>query len=151
KELGFSDSIENVGKDETFTFRIKIENVGDLDGEDLEFKDELPDELKKISGALSEDIEVLDNGDEIVFCIEAQVEDDEFESGVNKCVINRAVLRGELDSHDGKDSISDEAVVCFGEKLKELPVTGSEDVILYTLYGLGLILIGLGVRRLALG
>ena len=144
----YDKSVEGVKKGEIVTFRITIENTGEIDGEDLEMEDNLPEHLDKTFGSLTEDIEVLDNGDSIEFFIEVKVKDSEFEAGVSRCAINEARLKGDLNEDGNKETIdSDTAVVCYGDNVTELPKTGNEDVVIYTLYGLGMIIIGLGIKR----
>lgn len=141
----YSDSV-TVQKGETFTFRIKVKNVGDVDGEDLNLVDILPDELKLVRGDLTHEISTIDNGDTREFTIEAVVKDSEFESGKTKCVTNTAKLKGDLNEDGNKETLdSDTAVVCYGKTIKELPKTGSEDFAAAIL-GAGMILAGVGIR-----
>ncbi|MEK7595486.1 MAG: LPXTG cell wall anchor domain-containing protein [Patescibacteria group bacterium] len=156
----FEDKVEGVKKGDVLTFRIVVTNIGDVDGKDLEVIDSLPKELEKLTGSLTEVIEVIDNGDDTkvdgcsgvgnavkVFCITARVKDIEYQTGVQKCVVNEVKLK---DEEDGKlkTVASDTATVCYGYGLKELPKTGSEDTVLFTIYGVGLVLTGLFLKRI---
>ncbi|OGC50724.1 hypothetical protein A2716_01660 [candidate division WWE3 bacterium RIFCSPHIGHO2_01_FULL_40_23] len=144
----FSESV-NADKGDIITFKITIKNTGDVDIEDLEFKDILPDELELIEGDLTQKFERIDNGNDkkIVIYIKAKVKDSEFKSGVAECVTNVAKVEADIDEDGDKDKKSDSASVCFGKAVKELPKTGPEQTIPMTLYGLGMIITGLGLKK----
>ena len=160
----FKETITNVQKGQIFTFRISVVNNGDVDLKDLDLTDELPKELELVSngGSLSNHIDVLDNSSDVsingcstnsnaakVYCLRARIKDTSFAQGVQKCVVNLARLKGSLDndSSNRQTLATDTAVVCFGQGLTQLPKTGGEGTIAYTVLGLGMFLVGLVIKR----
>ncbi len=157
----FAETVSDVQKGQVFTFRIVVENIGDVDGKDLEMIDELPAELEKVDGSLTEDIEVIDNGDDNdvngctaegnavkVFCIKVKVKDAQYQTGVQKCVVNLARLKGDMNEDGNKETIAtDTATVCYGKGITELPKTGASDTLLATILGLSMVAGGVLLKK----
>lgn len=158
---GFDKKVTGVKKGELIQFRITVHNTGDANLKDLRVEDVLPEALELIDGDLKRDIEFLDNGDDskvegckavsngvAVFCITAKVKDSEFKAGKSACVVNQAKVKADFNKDGNRETKDDsEAEVCYGSELKQLPKTGNEDAVIATLFGLGMIMTGFGLRK----
>jgi uncharacterized repeat protein (TIGR01451 family) len=69
KNKHYSDSVilKSNERNNLVTFRIEVENKGDVDEKDLQVIDKLPEQFTKVEGALTEDIDRIDNGDKITY------------------------------------------------------------------------------------
>lgn len=148
KNKDYSDSIilKSNERNKLVTFRIEVENKGDVDEEDLKVIDKLPEVFEKVEGALTEEIERIDNGDKITYYITVRVKSSAFDEG--RCVVNEVRLRGDMNDEGGDETIdTDTATVCFGREITQLPKTGNEEAVVATLLGFGLIATGFGLRK----
>ncbi len=140
----WKDKVINVKEGQVIEFRIIAKNVGEVDADDMEMKDILPDVLDKIGGSgLTEEWDDFDVDEERTFIIQARIKSVEFDRTDNfeKCVVNKAELR-----HEGDLVASDTATVCYGEKeIKELPKTGPTE--LMSIFGFASTGIGLFLKR----
>lgn len=149
-DSAYSKVTKDVKKGHQVVFKITVKNVGEVDGRDLVAEDTLPNELVLVDGDLSKDIHDLDEGESTDYTIKAYVKDSEYQAGVSKCVVNVVKLKADLNDDGHKETIgSDAATVCYGTTVSELPKTGAADTIAFTLVGLGLIVVGRGVKRFA--
>jgi uncharacterized repeat protein (TIGR01451 family) len=136
---GFKDKVTDIEKGDIVEFKIKVKNEGD-DVDDVDVKDSLPEELKKISGDTSRHYDTLEAGETKTFRFRAKVHDDEFDrdDSFEKCVVNKVRVK-----QDGDEKASDTATVCYGDsEIEELPATGSAAV---AFAGLGSVVTGLGL------
>lgn len=153
----FKDKITGVEADEIVEFRIVIKNTtivpSGIDEDDIpdfdnmKMKDILPDELERVGGAgLTEYWDDFAPGEEIEFKIRAQIDSDEFDrdEDFEKCVVNEARVY-----YDDDLEGSDTATVCYGnvDEVTELPETGYTSTL--SILGLGLMSLGVLIRRLA--
>ncbi|MFA6982073.1 MAG: hypothetical protein WC243_03570 [Patescibacteria group bacterium] len=140
----WKDKITDVEEGDVIEFKIKIENTGEVDVDDMKMKDELPDELEKVGGSgLTEEWDDFESDETKTFIIKAKVEDDEFDKeNFDKCVVNKAEVR-----YDGEFEGADTATVCYGNgDITELPETGVSTLGLgFT--GFGLITVGSLIKR----
>jgi LPXTG-motif cell wall-anchored protein len=143
----WEDKVMNVAEDDVVEFRIRIKNKSDEDADDFDdmrMEDILPDEMYRVGGSgLTEYWDDFEPGETKTFYLEAQVEEDEYDrdEDFEKCVVNKAELEW-----DGEYEGSDTATVCYGEEeVKELPDTGSNEVI--ALLGVGLMAAGALLRK----
>ncbi len=136
---GFKDKVTGIEKGDIVEFKIKVKNEGD-DIKDVDVKDSLPDELKKVEGDTSKHYDELEAGESKTFRFKAKVYDDEFdrEDSFEKCVVNKVTVK-----QDDDKKASDTATVCYGDsEIEELPATGSTAVVFA---GLGSAISGLGL------
>jgi LPXTG-motif cell wall-anchored protein/uncharacterized repeat protein (TIGR01451 family) len=136
---GFKDKVTGIEKGDIIEFKITVKNDGD-DAEDIDVKDYLPEELKKITGDTSKHYDKLEAGEKKTFRIRVRVYDSEFDRDDNfeKCVVNKVTLK-----QDDDKKASDTATVCYGDsEIEELPETGSIAAIFA---GLGSAISGLGL------
>ena len=142
----WKDKVVDVKEGEVIEFRIIARNVGEVDADDMEMKDILPDVLDKIGGAnLTEEWDDFDIDEEKTFIIEARIKSSEFDRTDNfeKCVVNKAELR-----HKGNLVGSDTATVCYGEgEVTELPKTGPLSTELMSIFGFASTGLGLMLKR----
>ena len=119
---GFKDKVTGIKEGDVVEFKITVKNEGD-DVEDVDVKDSLPEELKKISGDTSRHYDELEAGEKKTFRFRAKVLDSEFdrEDSFEKCVVNKVTVK-----QDDDKKASDTATVCYGDsEIEELPETGS--------------------------
>ncbi len=133
---------------DTFYFRIKVENVGEVEVDNMKYEDFLPDELEYVdsgSDGLTEEWDNFEPGETVEFFIRAKVDKDEFdnEKEFEKCVVNKVELE-----YDGNFEGSDTATVCYGDaEISELPKTGAGSSLALLVAGLALISTGTLVKK----
>lgn len=140
----WKDKITGVDEDDVIEFKIKIENTGEIEVDDMKMKDELPDELERVGGSgLTEYWDDFDPDETETFIIKAKVRDDEYDDeNFDKCVVNKAEVR-----YDGTFEGSATATVCYGNgEITELPETGVSTLGL-GITGFGLITVGSLIKR----
>lgn len=121
------EKIIGVNKGETFTYKFKIQNKTSKEVT-LDLKDELPNEMEKVSGIGQTETIKIDANSSKNFEMVAKIKDSEFENKTNfeKCIVNKAYIY-----KDGSEKDASTATVCFGEGVvTKLPQTGAEDFIL---------------------
>lgn len=135
----WKEKIIGVELDDVIEFRIKIDNKGNTEIDNLKMIDDLPDELERIGGSgLTESFDNLAEDDDKSFTIKAKVKDEYMNE--EKCVVNEAKVE-----RDGKEKDRDTATVCFGEvELSELPETGPTETGAIALSGI--LMLGLGLK-----
>ena len=142
----WKDKITNVKEGQLIEFRIRVKNIGEVDADNMEMKDILPNELERTGGAeLTEEWDDFLVDEENTFIIQARIKSIEFDRADNfeKCVVNKAELR-----HEGNLEGSDTATVCFGEEIiTELPKTGPLSTELMSIFGFASTGIGLFLKR----
>lgn len=120
----WKDKVIDVDEGQVIEFRIEVENVGEVAGENMKMTDILPDELERIGGSgLTEEWTDFEVGDVETFIIQVRIVNTEFdrEDNFEKCVVNKAEVE-----EDGNLVGSDTATVCYGgEDVTELPETGA--------------------------
>lgn len=145
----WEDKITNVDPDDVIEFRIKITNVGEVEVDDMEYKDKLPSELVRVGGdGLTEDWDNFSEDESVTFKIKAQIDSDEFDRTDNfeKCVVNKVEVK-----YDGNFEGSDTATVCYGDAdITELPETGAGTTVALVTFGLLLITFGTLTKKLVL-
>ncbi len=137
----YEEKVTGVEEGDVIEFKITVENTTDDGGvsgvsfDNMKIKDNLPDELIKLSGDLTEEWDDFEPGDKKTVKIKVKVDKKEFDDeNFEKCVVNRVEL-----TYDGDYEGSDTATVCYenGDKeIKELPETGATGTVM--LLGLGL-------------
>ncbi len=143
----WKDKITNVKKGDVIEFRIRVTNIGDKSVNSMEMKDKLPSDIfNKIGGSgLTEEWDSFDPGDVKEFIIQVKVKDSEFTSSrsFDKCVVNKAEAY-----YDGDFVGSATATVCYSNRtVTELPKTGIGSTVSYTIAGLGLLSLGLLIKK----
>jgi uncharacterized repeat protein (TIGR01451 family)/LPXTG-motif cell wall-anchored protein len=142
----WKDKVIDVQEGEVIEFRIRIENIGEKDVDDMKMTDILPDELERIAGSdLTEEWNDFEVGDKVTFVIQARIIVDEFnrEDNFEKCVVNKA------EAEQDEDLIgSDTATVCYGnEEVTELPETGATATELMSILGFASTGFGMMLKR----
>lgn len=154
RKAGSDDSFEdkvtfkNVKKGDKVEveFRIRIKNVGDLETDNMSYKDKLPSEMSKSGGSgLTEDWDNFEPGEEVKYYIKAKIDPEEFDNAVfDKCIVNKVEL-----FWNKKFEGADTATVCFSNKeITELPSTGPTANIVMTILGLTSLTSGLGLKKI---
>lgn len=129
--------------DEVIEFRIRIENEGEVEVDNMKMEDFLPEEMDRVGGdGLTEYWDDFEPGEDITFYIDAEIDEDEFDNdNFEKCVVNKAEVR-----YDGDFEGSDTATVCYGDvEVTELPETGFGTTM--APLGLGLIVVGTLIKK----
>ncbi|MBD3365759.1 hypothetical protein GF360_00225 [candidate division WWE3 bacterium] len=129
--------------DEIIEFRVRIENVGEVETDDMKMEDFLPEEMYRVGGdGLTEYFDDFEPGDVVTFYIDAKIDEDEFDNeNFDKCVVNKAELYYD-DAFEGADT----AIVCYGDvEVTELPETGFATTMIPV--GLGLMVVGALIKR----
>lgn len=140
------DKIIDVEKGEVIVFEIEIKNTGEVDVDDMSMEDFLPDELKFLdSEGLTEEWDDFEPGDKKKFEIRVKVKDSEYDrdDDFEKCVVNKVEIE-----YDGDFEGSDTATVCYGDaEITELPETGAGTGVTLVIAGIGLVVVGILVRK----
>lgn len=132
--------------DEILEFKIKVKNIGEIEVDDMEMIDDLPDGLYRVSGSdLEEDWDDFEPDETKEFKIRVKIDKDIYEDKKNfeTCLVNKAEVE-----YKGHHEGSDVAEVCFSVgELKELPDTGADATVAVTGLGLGLTFIGVVLKK----
>ncbi len=139
----WKDKVTDVEENEVVEFRIRVENVGEVEVDDMKMEDFLPDEMYRVGGdGLTEYWDNFAPGDVETFKIKAQVESDEYDrEDFEKCVVNKAEI-----TYDGDFEGSDTATVCYGNvEVTELPKTGAGST--FAIAGTALVVVGTLIRK----
>lgn len=139
----WKDKVTDVEEDEVVEFRIRVENVGEVEVDNMKMEDFLPDEMYRVGGdGLTEYWDNFAPGDVETFKITAKVNSDEYDrEDFEKCIVNKAEI-----TYKGKFEGADVAVVCYGNvEVTELPKTGASSTV--ALAGTGLIALGTLLKR----
>jgi len=132
--------------DEVLEFKIKVKNIGEVEVDNMEMEDELPDGLTRVGGDdLEESWNDFEPGEAKEYKIRVEIDEDVYEDkdSFETCLVNKAQVK-----YDGHHEGSDIAEVCFGVgEPVELPDTGA-DATAMTGIGLGLIFFGVLLKRL---
>lgn len=127
-------------------FRIIVKNVGDLETDEMKYKDKLPDVMERSGGSgLTEEWDNFEPGEEVKYYIKAKIDPEEFDNGnFDKCIVNKVELYWK-DEFEGSDT----ATVCYSNReVSELPETGPTANIVMTILGITSLTSGLGLKRL---
>jgi len=165
----------NFSAEQTITFRIKVENTGDVKIKNIKLKDILPSYVRYKDGdgygtddntKAEFDHFDLDVGESKTFVFNANVADDGVLPNDDKlCLTNVAEAKGERDDNGDKEESVDYANFCLNlpqvhgkEIIETLPTTGfdssqatkdmARNVAIITT-SLGLISLGYGIKKLA--
>ncbi len=123
----WKDKITGVEEGDEIEFRIEVKNTGELDVDDMRYKDSLPDEMYRTGGeGLTEYWDDFDVDDVKKFIIRVKIDADEFNrENFEKCIVNKVTVY-----YKDVYEASDTATVCYGDSdIKELPETGASLVV----------------------
>lgn len=144
-DTSWKDKVTGVKEDQTVEFRIRAENTGDEEADDVETEDSLPGEMTRTGGAgLTESWDDFSPDEVQEFIIEAKLKASEFatDKKFEKCVVNKVEL-----TVGGDFEGSDTATVCYNNADVELPKTGPIGALPMGIVGAGMAVLGGWLKR----